>query len=131
MADVADAVRTRLKDHAGTTALIGDRAWFGALPQKPDLPASVVQQISGPRNHAMGSDVAQFEARIQVKAHASTREGAKALGEQHRAALQRYSGTSAGTVVHDSFLVDEDDPTFDADSGIWTMRHDFQVWVTE
>ena len=130
MSDVAAAVRSRLVAHTGTAALIGTRAFFGMLPQNPTLPASVVQQISGPRNHAMGSDVGIFEARVQVKAYAETRAGAKALGEQHRAALQRYRGTSASTVVHDSFMVDEDDG-IEPDVGFHTMRQDFMVWVSE
>jgi hypothetical protein len=130
MADAAAAVRTRLTVYAGTTALIGTRAFFGFLPQNPTLPASVVQQISGPREHAMGSDVDKFAARVQVKAHATTRAGAKALAEQQRAALQRYTGTSAGTVVGDSFLIDEDDEA-EPEVGIWTVRQDFRVWVTE
>jgi len=130
MADVTDAVRSRLTGHAGTAALIGTRAWFGYLPQNPTLPASVVQQISGPRNSAMGADVGKFEARVQVKAHASTRAGAKALAEQHRAALQRYNGTSAATVVHDVYLVDEDDE-MEPEVGIWSVRQDYMVWVTE
>ena len=130
MADAAAAVRTRLTVYAGTTALIGTRAFFGFLPQNPTLPASVVQQISGPREHAMGSDVDKFPARVQVKAHATTRAGAKALAEQQRAALQRYTGTSAGTVVGDSFLIDEDDEA-EPEVGIWTVRQDFRVWVTE
>jgi len=130
MADASDAVRTRLTAHAGTSALIGTRAFFGFLPQNPTLPASVVQQITGARVHAMGADVDKFEALVQVKAHATTRAGAKALAEQHRAALQRYSGTSASTVVHDTFLVVEDDE-MEPEAGIWTVRQDFRVWVTE
>lgn len=130
MADAANAVRTRLTEHAGTAALIGTRAWFGALPQNPTLPASVVQQISGPRNSAMGADLALFQPRIQVKANASTRAGAKALAEQQRAALQRYSGTVAATVVTDCFLVDEEEG-LEPEEGIWTVRQDFMPWVSE
>jgi hypothetical protein len=130
MADATDAVRTRLTAHAGASALISTRAWFGYLPQNPTLPASVVQQITGTRESAMGADVGKFAALIQVKAHATTRAGAKALAEQQRAALQRYSGTSAGTVVLDSFLVNEDDE-MEPEEGIWSVRQDFRVWVTE
>lgn len=130
MADVAQAVRTRLTEHAGTAALIGTRAWFDMLPQNPTLPASIVQQISGPRNSAMGVDVAQFEARVQVKACASTRAGAKALAEQHRAALQRYGGTVASTVIHDCYLVDEDEMV-EPEVGIYVVRQDYMPWVDE
>ncbi len=130
MADVADAVRTRLTAHAGTTALIGTRAFFDMLPQNPTLPASVVQQISGPGISAMGSDVGVLVARIQVKANASTRAGAQALAVQQKAALKRYSGTSASVVVHDSFLADEA-TGIEPEAGIHTVRQDYMVWVTE
>ena len=131
MSDVAAAVRSRLVAHTGTAALIGTRAFFGALPQNPTLPASVVQQISGPGISAMGSDVGVLEARIQVKAYASTRAGAQALAVQHKAALKRYRGTSATVVVHDSFLADEDGDGIDGDTGFHSVRQDYMVWVTE
>lgn len=130
MADVENAVRTRLTAYAGTAALIGTRAYYGMLPQAPTLPASVVQQISGPRNSAMGADVDKFEARVQVKSHALTRSAAKGLAEQSRLALQRFSGTSAGTVVIDSRLVDED-TEMEPESNIWSVRQDYMVWVSE
>ena len=65
MADVTNAVRVRLTEHAGTAALIGTRAYFGALPQNPTLPASIVQQISAPRNSAMGEDVDKYEPQLE------------------------------------------------------------------
>ena len=132
MADLQDAVRTRLTAHAGTAALIGTpgRAYFMMLPQDATYPASVVQQISGPRIHAMGSDTDKWEGRVQVRACAKTRAGAKALAEQHRAALQRYSGTSASTVVHDCYMVNEMDE-YEPDTRVWAVRQDYMVWVTE
>jgi len=130
MADVENAVRTRLTEHEGTAALISTRAYYGALPPDPTLPASTVQQISAPRLSAMGDDVDQFEVRVTVKACAKTRAGAKALAEQHRAALQRYGGTVAETVLHDCFLVDED-ATREADTKLWVFRQDYMVWASE
>jgi hypothetical protein len=131
MADFSNAVRTRLTEHAGTTALISARAWYGALPQNPTLPAVTVQQISAPRISAMGADVDKVESRQQVRACDSTRAGAKALADQVRDALQRYSGTVASVVLHDCFLVDETEEGYDAEGKLWSIRFDFMVWGTE
>lgn len=130
MADVANAVRTRLTEHAGTLALIGTRAYYGALPQDPTLPASIVQQISAPRISAMSADVDKYEARVQVKACALTRAGALALAIQHLSALQRYSGTVASVVIHDCFIVEDTGPEYEAETKLWVGRHDVMVWVT-
>ncbi len=130
MADAQDAIRTRLTTHAGTSALIGSQAVFLKLEQNPTLPACIVQQISAPRISAMGADLPQVEGRIQVRSVASTRAGAKALGEQVRAALQRWSGTSASTTVHQCFLADEEDE-FDPATRVWAIRQDYMVWWSE
>lgn len=131
MADFSNAVRTRLTAHAGTAALISTRAYYAALPQNPTLPACTVQQISAPRISAMGADVDKVESRQQVRAIDSTRAGAKTLADQVRAALQRYSGTSASVVIHDCYLVDETDEGFDGVTKLWSWRFDFMVWGTE
>lgn len=130
MADHEDAVRTRLTTHAGTAALIGTRAYFGMVPQGSDFPCSTVQQISAPSISAMGADVDKVESRQQVRACAKTRAGAKALADQQRAALKRYSGTSAGVVIHDCFLVNEI-PNYEPTTKLYTVTQDFMVWVTE
>uniref|UniRef100_A0A6M3K0V8 Uncharacterized protein n=1 Tax=viral metagenome TaxID=1070528 RepID=A0A6M3K0V8_9ZZZZ len=130
MADFEDAVRTRLTAHEGTAALISTRAYFGSAPQGATFPCSVVQQISAPRLSAMSADVDKVESRQQVRACAKTRAEAKALGDQHRAALQRYSGTSASVVIHDCFLVNEI-PGYEPETKLYTLTHDFMVWGTE
>jgi len=130
MADFSNAVRTRLTEHEGTAALIGARAYYAALPQNPDLPACTVQQISAPRLSAMGADVDKVESRQQVRACAGTRAGMRTLADQVRAALQRYSGTSAEVVIHDCFCVNENE-VYESDTKVWAMLYDFMVWGTE
>jgi hypothetical protein len=78
----------------------------------------------------MGADVDKVESRQQVRACAKTRAGAKALADQVRAALQRFSGTVASVVLHDCFLVDESTEYEDA-TKVYAVRFDFMVWGTE
>lgn len=130
MADVTEAVRSRLVAHAGTTALIGTRAWFYMLPQDPTLPAVTVQQISAVRPSAMGSDVGKAEGRIQTRACAANRAGVKALAEQIRAALQRFSGTVASTEIIDIRFANERE-NYEADVKVWTVDQDWMVWWSE
>ena len=130
MADAQDAIRKRLTAHAGTTALIGTRAFFLGLPQNPTLPACVVRQVAGPRNSAMGADVNKMGATIRVGSHAATRAGAKALAEQTRTALQRYAGISAATEVHDCMMLTET-VSASPETGMWSFVQEFTVWVTD
>ena len=128
MADLCEAFRTRLTEHAGTAALIGTRAFFDHLPKGPTLPAVVVQQISGRPVPAMGADTGNNSGRVQTDAYAATRAGAQLLGAQMRAALKRYRGTVAGVEVDDVFLEDEEGPSEEEETGRWRVRMDWTAW---
>lgn len=129
MALAEEAVYARLTAHAGTAALVGARVYPLKLPQTPTLPAVTYQRISATRESAMGSDTGITRARFQVTSHAASYSGVKALAEQVRQALQRYSGTSATVTVHDCFLENEID-LFDQDdalAGHYPVAQDFIV----
>lgn len=131
MADHLDAVRTRLTAHAGTTALISNRSWYGMLPQDPTLPACVVQGIDGAPTPAMGSDTGNVESRVQVDGYATNRAGAEALRVQMTAALKRFSGTSASTTIDDCFLVTDPGAAYEPETKLWRARQDYMVWWAE
>lgn len=130
MADSEKAVRARLIAHSGTSALVGKRVWYSALPQDPALPAITVQQITGTPEGVMGNDTGHVRGTVQVDAWAAKRADCKELGEQVRDALQRYVGT------HDSsdltFVgMNSSGVQYESDGRLFRHSQDFDLWWTE
>lgn len=114
---IGKAIHARLKAHTGTAALVESRIYPLRLPQGPTYPAIRYQVISTPRTHLMGDTAdasIQAHARVQVDCYDETYAGVRALAEQVRLALSRWSGTAGGVTVEVVFLDDErdlDEPT--------------------
>lgn len=123
-------MRDQLVAHAGTSALVGSRVWYSALPQNPTLPAVTVQQISGVPASAMGADVGEVDVRIQVDSWADDRAGAKALGEQVRDALQRVRVTHGGVTLT-TVAMNDGGTRYEHEGRIWRHRQDFEMWGSE
>lgn len=129
MAVVEEALKARLAAVAGVTALVVSRVYPVKLPQSATLPALTYQRISTARENAMGADPGIARTRLQVTTAATSYSGAKAVTEAVRAALQRYSGTSAGVVVLDVFLDNETDlfSEEEDEAGVFLVAQDFIV----
>lgn len=130
MADHEDVVRDRLADHSGVSALVSTRIWYSRLPDDPTLPALSVQQISGVPVSAFGDDVGEVELRVQVDAWDDDRAGAKALAEQVRDALQRFTGSYGGVTIQ-VVGMNTGGTRFEPDGRLWRTRQDFELWGSE
>lgn len=130
MADSEASIVDRLQTYSGLTALVDQRVWYGRLPHDPTLPAVTVQEISGVPANGMGNDTGHVRGRIQVDAWDDNRAGAKAVGEQVRAALQRYAGTHESSEI---VVVEMNSAgvIYESEGRIWRHRQDFGVWWTE
>lgn len=130
MADLEKSVRTRLAAHSGTSALVGTRIWYSRLPHDPTLPALSLQEITAVPDEVMGDSSGHVLGRVQVDAWGDTRNGAKALGEQVRDALQRWVGTANSSTL--TFIgSNSGGVVFEEEGRIWRHRQDFEVWFTE
>ena len=101
-------LHTRLSGFAGLTALVSARIYPLIVPQgKLDLgPCVTYQRISTqPRESCMVEDVGIVRTRMQVTAWADTFTGGKAVADQVRQALQRYSTTG----LQDTYIIGEYD----------------------
>jgi len=101
---IEKAITSRLDGYAGLSALISTRIYPLKLPQDSTMPAVVYQIVSKTRESAMGSDPGLATARVRISSFADSYSSAKDVGEQVRAALQRWSGTEATVVIQDSFI---------------------------
>lgn len=118
---------TRLTTFAGLTALVNTRIYPLICPQGVTYPAVVYQRISTePRESCMVSDAGIARARIQITAWAETFTAAKAIADQVRQALQRWTTTG----VQGTFVIGEYD-LYDEDALKYGSAIDVQVVYAE
>lgn len=112
MSLIEDAVFARAAANAGLIALIGTnpmRFWPELAVQDPPYPFCLYRQISAPREHAMGSEPGIVHGRYQIDCYALTRTEAQDLAAAVRACFSRWRGATAGVVVQDTFIDNEQD----------------------
>lgn len=135
MADLEQAVYTRLTTFAPLVALVADRVYPGSATQGAEYPFVTYQRISTPRFHAMGVDATTAGARFQLNVYARTENntaygGAKTVAAQVRAAMRRWKGTVAGVVVQDTMLENEMDLEA-PDDRVHGVAIDIMIWHSE
>lgn len=133
MAELEEALLSRLANYGGLSALVVARIYPMILPQKPTLPAVTYQRIDGERESGMTQEHGMAHPRMQVDCWAATYSAAKAVATQVRGALQRWSGTVAGVTVLDSFL-ESDRDLYEPGTGgqdIFRVSLDFLIWHRE
>ena len=132
MTVLGDAIVTRLEAHAGTAALVAERIYAVRAEQGATPPLIVYQVISETRPSAMGSDTGNVRARVQIDSYAADYDAARALSEQVRAALQRYSATVASVQIDDIQLDDDSgEDTFEDEVELYRVRQDYLIWYRE
>jgi len=109
-----DIILARLQAVAGVTAIVGappnDRIYKAMAPENPAYPLIVHKQISSRRMQGTYDDPGFAFATVQVISFDATADGADALDEQVRLALERYGSSQpagvqiAGTMLQDITL---------------------------
>lgn len=87
------AMRAFLLDEAAIAGLVVTRVFPLRLPQKPTLPAIVIQRVSDVREAHLRGINALSKARYQVDCWAQTHDGATSLGAYVARRLSGFSGT--------------------------------------
>lgn len=131
MARLDEAVYARLQAVSGVTALVATRVYPSLLPQKPVYPCLRYQEVDGQRESAMGSDLGQVSATLQVDAYAATYAGSRALAEQVRLALQRFRGTVASVEIEDVFVSSGPNDFYEDQVKAYRTQMDFLIWHRE
>ena len=126
MADVEQALFTRLSGFAGLTALVSTRVFPVTLPQQVTYPAVVMQKVSAVRHPAFNTDSGVTSARFQVSAFGKTYSATKAVIDQVRAALQRFRGTVSTVVIQD-IMVDGEIHLYEPTNKTHQVSMDFLI----
>ena len=129
------AIYTRLTGHAGTTALVSTRVYPNTAPQDATLPYVVYEQESARRLETFGGSSGNARAVVEIAAWDETYDGARALGEQIRLALEGFSGTVASVVIDYVTLDGDRDEYFAPGSGeevgLHSVDQDYGFWFQE
>ena len=106
-----DVLKTRLGAVAGVTTLVGtppnDRIYKWWTPENPTYPCIVYKLAATERLKGVYSDPGYNKATVQVIALDKTADGADALAEQVRLALERFGSSQpagipyAGATLYD------------------------------
>ena len=134
---IEEALYSRLTNFAGLTDLISTRVFqvkkeFG----NPAFPYLIFERINSERHSAMTADTGDVTVEWRFHAwakDASAKAGSKSASDvitQVRAALQRFSGTVAGTEIKASFVVNEFDLGEDEDA-VYHKVMDFEITHAE
>jgi hypothetical protein len=96
---IDQALMAYLKGHAGLTALVGTRIHFIRVPQGTALPYVVLIDVSNAIPGDLDGVLDIEQPNKQFSAYASTKEGAIAVADQLRNALDDFHGTLSGVAV--------------------------------
>lgn len=125
------ALFDRLSNHAGLSALVGAgsiaRIYPILAPQNVADPYVVYTMISNSAVGALAADTDFEIPRYQVSAWSQNVDTARAVGDQIKDALKRYSGTNDSVVIVDSLYVNRTE-LLDPDTYFYQNALDFEIW---
>lgn len=128
------AVHGRLRDHAGTAALISGRIYVGAAPAGVAMPYVVVQRISGGSFDDFSGASGVGFASVQVDVYGTTPDSVNAVRTQVRDALLGFRGAMGDDSLAVRFCsLDgdrEDASEPDSSSDAWTYRRSLDFYMT-
>jgi hypothetical protein len=129
-----EGLYTYLSTYAGLVSLVSTRVYPFVIPEGATLPCVTFQRIDTPRElthdtSGIGSSLAH--PRFQFDAWATTLSSAKAIGEQIRAALSGKTGSIATGVTINASLVDNERPSYEAETKLFRNSLDFIIWHTD
>jgi hypothetical protein len=132
MADLREAIRSRLAAAAAVTAIVDTRIRPGILAQDDALPALTYQVVSNPRGHHLRGATGIADARVQFDCCARTIAEATALKVALENSLDGLLNTSvAGVTILRCFQDGEQDlsepPRSGTDQWLFRISVDYRV----
>lgn len=129
--DVYDALVARLKATAAVTDLVGQRIFPDEVPQGKLFPAVFYMTVSDTKDHFITEMSSLESPNIQLTTYADTKDGAAAVAEAIKTAINGYQGTLSGISIQCIKLINELPSMYKSADGTTQMfTHDleFEVW---
>lgn len=127
-----EAIRTRLLNTSGVTALVGTRVYCGSRPQGQTLPDVIINRISGAPIYTDDGESGLAEARIELDCWGTTYGSAKNVARAVIESLSAFFGTVGDTPFQYILLDAERDfrevGTVDSTENLFRTNLDFIIW---
>jgi hypothetical protein len=123
---IEEALYTKLSGTAAISTLVAARIYPAPLAQEIANPCISYQRIDTPREYSHGGYSSLAVPRFQVDCLADTYEGAYALANAVRQAVQGSSGTWGSVSIYACFVVDERD-SFEENPRTFRRSLDLQI----
>jgi hypothetical protein len=128
---IEEALTGYLLNYSGLSSLVSNRIHYLKLPQKPVLPAVVMQVIDSPKIHGFTADVGAM-TRIQVTTWSTSYSVCSEVKEQIRAATQNYLNQNMSSSVPVKNIEYDDGPDmYEDETGRYGKVTDLIIWHTE
>jgi hypothetical protein len=124
-----------LSNDGTVSGLVAARIYPMVVPRNASYPAITYQQTAGDREHTMAGPIGMVDSRFVINCWATTYNGARALSDAVRIALDGNSTDVGSQALYVIFLENETD-TVEQKDGVRELRRfakqlDFTVWFKE
>jgi hypothetical protein len=135
VSSIEQAIYSILENDVTTLALVSTRIYPNHIPQAAAAPMIAYFQITGDRDHVLGSATGYVTARFQLNLWDDDYAGSRTLANAVRNALDDYAGMVGSVVIHRILIENERDiSNFPSDTQL-LFRYgkvlDFTVWFNE
>ena len=128
--EIEEALTTYLLAQSGLTVLIERRFFYDILPEKCELPAVCVINISDVKDHTLTGQLKLERPVFQFTAYAQTKAQAKNVAEQIKKALQDFQGSMSGIEIQYIKLLNELSTLYTSPDGLiqaYTTDLEFEI----
>ncbi len=130
MAGIEDGIADYMENHAGISALVGNRIYPMVLPDEATYPAIVYQKISGLMVASHSGNSGLGNPRFQISCWGETYPVAKALSRQVKLAFHGYKG-AMGDITCQAAFVDAELDDMDQQTKLFRVMIDVLLWHAE
>ena len=132
---IKSALASYLKSKPELVALVSDRIWPVALPQKKPRPAITYRRLPSGHDHTLTSSAGTSLATFRIASYGDSYEDADLVAEAVRSVMQGFSGVFVSTKVNSVVLGDESDDFFEPQDGsslgVYVVNLDFRIRYAE
>jgi hypothetical protein len=132
---IEGAIYDVLHDDATVLGIVVAKIYPNNIPQGITVPAISYHEISGMRDHVLGSATGLVMSRYQINCWDDDYAGVRTLANAVRNALDDYAGTKDSTYIQRALIDGENDISeFPADTQLlfrYGKALDFIIWFNE
>ena len=129
--NVAKGLHSRLSAVTAVTNLVSTRIYPRVAPQSARMPHVVYRRLEATRTQAFGANLRPTVAMYELVISAPKYTTAKAVAEQVRLALKRWSGEAADVTIQHVFLTRENDAPWDPTLERYAVEQTYTIWYEE